>query len=119
MEARTVRDFSFSGDPWGVADRWAKSAGWRPAGLDGATRIFKKGSGFWAAPRLIRLSQNGSSLHLEAWTRAGFFVRLMALFIIPKEMGLESGGFRMVVPRKLGRTDVNHLLEQFGQPPIA
>ncbi len=46
-------------------------------------------------------------------------VRLSSLFMLPKQMGLESGGFRGALPRKIGREAVNKLLERLGQPPIA
>jgi len=47
-----------------------------------------------------------------------FLVRLMALFMLPKRMGVESGGFRGVLPRKIGRQAVNKLLQKLAQPPV-
>jgi hypothetical protein len=47
------------------------------------------------------------------------FVRLMALFMLPKQMSVESGGFRGALPRKIGRQAVNRLLEKLGQTPVA
>jgi len=42
----------------------------------------------------------------------------MVLFVIPAEMELKSGGFRMVVPRKYGLEAVNKLLAQLQLPLI-
>ena len=47
---------------------------------------------------------------MEAYVRTNFFVRLFALFLVPEEMGVESGGFKLVAPRKITRTAVNTLL---------
>jgi hypothetical protein len=37
---------------------------------------------------------------------------------MPTDMGIESGGFRGVLPRSMARTSVNKLLAELGQPPI-
>jgi hypothetical protein len=57
-------------------------------------------------------------IHMEVWVRVSFFVRLQSLFMLPAQMGVESGGMRGVVPRKMARNSVNKLLEQLGQPLI-
>jgi hypothetical protein len=41
-----------------------------------------------------------------------------ALFLIPAEMGIESGGIKGALPRSMARNSVNKLLAQLDQPPI-
>jgi hypothetical protein len=43
----------------------------------------------------------------------------MVLFILPQEMRIESGGFRMVIPRMLARDALNKLLPQLNQAKIS
>jgi hypothetical protein len=118
MAARTVRDFGASGDIGSAVDDWAREAGYRLVESRELTRVFQKGVGFLVAPMMLSIRQTGSDVHLEAWIRANLFVRLMALFILPAEMGIESGGMKAVIPRKMARGQVNKLLEALGQPPI-
>jgi len=66
----------------------------------------------------LKVRQENQEINIEAWISANLFVRIMSLFILPAEMGIESGGFRAVLPRSIARTAVNKLLAQLGQPPI-
>ncbi len=119
MNPRTIKDFESSGDIRPIVDAWASENGFRILDGNGPARLFQRGRGFWTAPVRLQALQEGSRVHLEAWVKVSFMVRLMALFILPKQMSLESGGFRGVLPRKIGRQRVNALLEKLGQPPIA
>jgi hypothetical protein len=118
MNARTVRDFDSTQDVLAVVDRWAGRYGYRLKGEHGASRLYQKGTGFLVAPMMLEIGQRGTGVHLEAWIRANLFVRICALFMLPAEMGVESGGFRGVAPRKIARGAVNQLLADLGQPPI-
>ena len=115
---RTVREFSFPADLWAAVDPWAGAEGYRLVAPGDARRLYQKGRGVLVAPMMLELRRNGPSVHLEAWVRVNFFTRLMAFFIVPAEMGVESGGFRLALPRKMARTPVNKLLERLGQPAI-
>jgi hypothetical protein len=42
----------------------------------------------------------------------------MALFLIPAEMNIQPGGFRMVLPRNIARGKVNQLLADLGAAQI-
>jgi hypothetical protein len=42
----------------------------------------------------------------------------MSAFMLPAEMGIESGGFKGVLPRKIARDGVNALLKLLNQPLI-
>jgi hypothetical protein len=67
---------------------------------------------------MAEIRWTGDAVHLEAWVYANPVARAMALFIVPREITIESGGPRAMLPRKLGRTEVNDLLRAFGQSPI-
>lgn len=118
MAKRTALDFSFAGDLWGIVEPWARENGYQQKQGDTSGRLYQKGTGFLVAPMMLQVRQDGGQVHLEAWIRCNLFVRIMALFMLPAEMGIESGGFRAVLPRNIARTAVNKLLPQLGQPAI-
>ena len=119
MAPRTVRDFQVGFDIAPLVDAWAQANhyGFRGVSPDG-TRNYQRGNGIvtWSMPLTVR--QNGQSVHLEAWTHAMLMTRIGALFLIPADMGIESGGIRGALPRSIARGSVNALLAQMGQPPI-
>ncbi len=45
--------------------------------------------------------------------------RIGALCLIQADMGIESGGLKVALPRSMARNAVNKLLSELGQPPIA
>ena len=55
---------------------------------------------------------------ISAYLHIPLFTRIMALFMLPQEMHVRSGGFRAVIPRNMARKAVNELLAQVGAPPI-
>jgi hypothetical protein len=70
------------------------------------------------APMMLQLQQADGQLHLEAWIRGTLLARMGSFFLLPAEMGIESGGFRAVIPRGVARGAVNKLLNSLGQPSI-
>lgn len=116
--ARSTLTFVLNQDPWPVVDGWAPGAGYRLVGGHGPQRVYQKGHGFWVAPMMLALEQQGNQFTVQGWVRAGLFVRLMALFLLPAEMHINSGGFRAALPRKIARDGVNRLLTALGQPGI-
>lgn len=118
MNPRTIRDFEHSGEIRPIVDAWAEENNFRLIEGTGPKRLFQRGHGFWTAPVKFEVSQEGSKVHLETWVHVNLLVRLMALFMLPKRMGVESGGFRGVLPRKIGRQAVNKLLQKLAQPPV-
>jgi hypothetical protein len=115
---RAVREFPVTGDPWAVVDGWAQGHGYSMVEQADGRRVYKKGTGFLTGARRIAFDATGGQLRLEAWVVGNLPVRIMSLFIIPKEITVESGGAKAMLPRKLGRGEVNDLLKEFGQPPI-
>jgi hypothetical protein len=118
VSGRTVCDFTASADIWHIVEPWAERSKYDLKRSSDLTRLYQRGHGVILAPMMLEISQTGDKVHIEAWVRTGFLQRLLALFLIPSEMGIDSGGFRLVLPRKTARTAVNELLAQFQHPPI-
>ena len=108
-----------SGDPWAIIDAWSQPSGFRLIEGGGTTtRTYQKGSGFLVAPMKAMFSLAGDQLSMQAWVAPTFFARLMALFLVPAEMHINSGGFVMVLPRNVARKPINELLGQLRLPLI-
>jgi hypothetical protein len=120
MAARTVRDFQVGFDIAPLVDAWAGSNhyGFRGLSPDG-TRNYQRGNGVLTGAMPLTVRQIGAGVHLEAWIHATLVARICALFLIPTDMGIESGGLKGVLPRSMARDSVNKLLAQLGQPPIS
>ena len=118
-DKRSVVVFHAPADPWPTIAAWAQKHKFLPREPQtGNVKLFQRGSGFWTAPMRAQFTQRGDQIELQAWLPISIFVRLMALFMLPAEMHIRSGGFRAVLPRKMARDSVNELLRQVGAPPI-
>lgn len=118
-DKRTVVTFQTSGDPWPVIAAWAQKHRFMPREPQtGNIKLFQKGSGFLTAAMRAQFTLRGDQMELQAWLPISIFARIAALFMLPAEMHIRSGGFRAVLPRKLARDAVNELLLQVGAPPI-
>lgn len=120
MAARTIRDFQVGADITPVVDAWAQANhyGFRGVSPDG-TRNYQRGNGLLTGAMPLTIRQQGPAVHLEAWIHANLVARISALFLIPSEMAIDSGGVRGIIPRTVARESVNKLMAQLGQPPIA
>lgn len=118
MNTRTTLQFTFQDDIWPIVDQWAQLNGYKLKISNGEDRTYQKGTGFLVAPMMLRIVKEGENITLEAWAYANIVVRIMALFMIPEEMHINPGGFRMSIPRKIARDAVNKLLKTIGQPEI-
>jgi hypothetical protein len=119
MSKRTVLRFSHTGDIWPIVEGWARQNGYRQKEAAGPERVYQKGVGFLVAPMMLKVRYEKQEANIEAWVRANILVRLMSLFTLPKEMGIESGGFRAVMPRNIARKAVSELLAELGQPAVS
>ena len=116
---RSVATFQVAGDPWPTIAAWAQKHRFMPREPQtGSVKLFQKGSGFWTAAMRAQFTQRGDQIELQAWLPISLFARIAALFMLPAEMHIRSGGFRAVLPRKMARDAVNELLQQVGAPPI-
>lgn len=117
---RSVVTYQVTGDPWPVIGAWAQKHRFNPREPQtGNVKLFQKGSGFWTAAMRAQFSYDGTgTMQVQAWLPISIFARIAALFMLPAEMHIRSGGFRAVLPRKIARTAVNELLAQVGAQPI-
>ena len=117
---RSVVLFNTAGrDVWPVIAAWAQKHKFMPRQPQtGNVKLFQKGSGFWTAAMRAQFTQRGDQIEVQAWVPISLFVRICALFMLPAEMHIRSGGFRAVLPRKIARQAVNELLQQVGAQPI-
>ena len=116
---RSVVTFTLANDSWQTIAAWAKQHGFLPREPQtGPIKLFQKGSGLWTAPMRAQFTQRGSEIELQAWVHMPLIARIMALFLLPQEMNISSGGFRAFVPRSIARKAVNELLAQVGAAPI-
>lgn len=116
---RSVVTFTVKGDPWPKIAAWAQNHRYLPREPQtGSTKLFQKGSGLFTAPMRAQFTQRGNAIELQAWVHVPLFTRIMALFLLPQEMNLRSGGFRAMVPRAMARKAVNELLVEVGAEPI-
>ena len=115
-EKRTVVTYSVTGDPWPTIAAWAKQHGYHPREpQSGKVKLFQKGSGFWTAAMRAQFTYDGvGRMEVQAWIPISLFARIAALFLLPGEIHIRSGGFKAVLPRKIARTAVNDLLQQVG-----
>lgn len=118
MDNRTSVSFRPEFDIWPVVDRWAAVNNYKVTQTNGFERLYQKGTGFLVAPMMVAVRQTNGTVGLDAWVRFGFFVRLMSFFILPPEIGVQSGGYKAIVPRSLARAAFNELLMQLRQLPV-
>jgi hypothetical protein len=112
---RSVVTYSVTGDPWPTIATWAKQHGFNPREPQtGNTKLFQKGFGLFTAPMRAQFTHTGNTVEVQAYLAINLFARIMALFLLPAEMNVRSGGFRAVIPRNMARKAVNELLAQVG-----
>jgi hypothetical protein len=119
-ERRTQVTIPLSADPWPVVIEWARINKFnpRPGNPNPNVREYQRGSGFFQAPTKIEFVVENNVLVVTAWIAINLFARISALFMLPAEMHIRSGGFRAVVPRSSARKLVNQLLTTLQAPPI-
>lgn len=119
MNSRTIRDFHVPTEIWHRVEKWAETEGFRLLDDDGTKRRYQKGHGLLVLPTKFEISIADGDVHFEAWIHVSMIYRIFSLFMLPEEIGLESGGFKAVISRTISRDAVNRLLVQIGQPLIA
>lgn len=118
MNTRTTVRFRYDGEISPVIEKWARENGYQPKESNAAESVYQKGIGFLVAPMMLKVRNDNGETLLEAWIRVPAFVRLTLLFLIPEEMGIESGGLKLAAPRSIARKAVNRLLTELEQPQI-
>jgi hypothetical protein len=116
---RTQVTWPVAGDPWPVIATWAQRKGFNPRDPQtGNVKMFQKGSGLLTAAMRAQFTLNGTQMEMQAWLPISIIARIFALFMLPAEMHIRSGGFRAVLPRKIAREAINELLAQVGATPV-
>jgi hypothetical protein len=123
MDNRTIIRFHSSSDVSAVVDKWVVENGYRKKDSGGPEMMYQKGYGILMAPMMMAIKNDGQDTILEAWFKLDILTRLMTFFLLPNEMGIESGGYRLslhrlVLSRSMALTATNKLLARLGQPPI-
>jgi len=119
VTTRTKIAFNEMNNVFPAVDRWASVSGFKPLPTPVESgKLYQKGTGFLVAPMMLSVRQAGGRVDMEAWVRCNMFMRIMSFFMLPAEMGIESGGFKGVLPRQIARNAVNGLLGVLGQPLI-
>jgi hypothetical protein len=117
---RTRTDIRFNTHPtqWSIIDQWAADESYKLQSSSATERLYQKGTGFLVAPMLLHIRQSGEQTVMQAWISANMMVRAFALFLLPPEMGIESGGLKAMLPRKIARNAVNKLMASLQLPAI-
>ena len=101
-----------------VVEGWANANNFKLKSAAGNEKTYQRGVGFLVGPTMLRIRPENHELVLEVWIRMNLFTRLMSLFILPAEIGIESGGLKAALPRSMARNHFNQLLAHLGQPLI-
>lgn len=115
MNSRTVRDFTVPTDIWPIVARWAAGDNFDLKSDEGSKKRYENST---SPVTVVEISQEDLNIHLEAWTKASVFSRLISLFTLPEELSLDSTETKAVVPRAIARDSVNRLMIQLAQPLI-
>jgi hypothetical protein len=117
MTTRTKLSFPSSRDIWPEVERWSKHENAELKSSSESERLYQKG-GLMTAPLMYKFRQAGGEVAVEAWIPSTTFQRACSFFILPPEMGVESGGVKAAVIRKVARQALNQLLHQLGAPLV-
>ncbi len=117
-DKRATIQFSEPPDFWETVESWAGPTKYKLKESSDGKRTYQKGTGFLVAPQMLEIESSGGHTTMQAWIRAGLFVRMMSLFILPAEITIASGGLKAAIPRKMARKDINKLLESLQCPRL-
>lgn len=101
-----------------AVESWANANNFKQKSTAENEKTYQRGVGFLVGPTMLRIRSENHELVLEVWIRMNLFVRFLSLFILPAELGIESGGLKAVLPRSMARNLFNQLLTHLGQPLI-
>jgi hypothetical protein len=119
MGSRTIIEFVSEFDIWSLVDKWAEKFDCKLIVSSNTERLYQiKGRYDSEYPSMLNIKRVNQNIRLEVWIKVPFYWRIFVLFIIPSEMGIESGGVRLVLARQTARDAVNILLIQLKQPMI-
>ncbi|MCL2761189.1 MAG: hypothetical protein FWD70_06050 [Desulfuromonadales bacterium] len=103
-----ILNFEYNDSLWGKVDDWAIRYGYKVKEDHGTSRLYQKGAGFWTAPVMVEVSQNGNQCYVKAYI-------IINGLIVKSDMALTPPGFMCKIPRAKGKTEVNELMKELGQ----
>ena len=116
--SRTILDFSFKGDVYPILEKWAAENSFSTRnGAEGAIEC-QRGGGVLMCPVLLKIKQNGSSIHMETWLQVDILTEFTTLFNAPAQSAIDSSAKLLWREREIARLYVNKFLKELGQPPI-
>ncbi len=117
MTTRTKLSFPSSRDIWPAVERWSKIENAELKSSGGSERLYQKG-GLMTAPMMYKFRQSAGEVAVEAWIPSTTFQRACSFFMLPPEMGVDSGGVKAALIRKVARQALNQLLHELGGPLV-
>lgn len=116
--SRTTVRLNNSNDILQAVESWANANNFKLKSSVGNEKTYQRGLNLLVAPQMLKTRLENHELVLEIWIRFNLFARLSSLFIVPAEMGIESGGVRAVLLKSTARNRFNQLLAHLGQPLV-
>jgi hypothetical protein len=117
-DKRFTHIYTYNGDFWPTVEAWAQENGYGLFQEEGGARTYKRGSGFLVSRQMVRIEPRDGGFELQGWCWSSLMARIMALFIVPAEITIASGGMTAAIPRKMARDKVNLLLGKLGSEPV-
>ena len=116
--SRTVISVKVSDSVWPAVESWAEQNEFKEIDSIGGGRSFRRGS-LSGADENLRIDQSEDEVVIESWLHTGLFFRVLFLFILPEETGIESSWLSAYhAPKSRFRAKLNPLLEQLGAPTL-
>ncbi len=118
MAKRTKRTFDSRDNFLSLLVKWTADGKFKLLEKSDSVRLYQQGSGIIGPPVMLQVTLGEEQTSLEMWLRVPNLYRILGLFLLPEEIGLESGGYTLWSDRKESRKEMNHLLEIMGLPLI-
>ena len=109
---RTVITVKASDSVWPKVESWAERNEFKEIDSGEGGRSFRQVT-LLGGNKNLRVDQSEDEVIIESWLHTGLFSRFVMLFILPEEIGIESG-MMLKFPKKKFREKLNPLLEQLG-----
>ena len=116
--SRTVITVKVSDSVWPEVESWVERNKFKEVTSISGGRSFRRGS-LSGADENLRIDQSEDEVVIESWLHTGLFFRVLFLFLLPEETGIESSWLSAYqAPKSRFRAKLNPLLEQLGAPTL-
>ena len=113
-----MRDFNARCLPWPVVEQWANDWGYYLVAMKGNRRLYEKGQNPALYQTYLDIKEHDGHVTMAAWVQVGITLRLLSLFLLPREMKIDPTGIMGIVKRRAACREMNSLLERFRQVHI-